>query len=394
MQKEKKYVYTLFAFLALTLLPLVLVNFIFTENIWMNPLTPEAAADWQLETKGVINIEPRLENRYKSIMLERRLDSVNTVVLGSSTTMSISTDSLAGLGSVYNFSQSSRKTNGIIAEARYISKHTEQLKYLVISLDWALGNIYLSDKVEEFSLIEHEYPKPFLRRVKSELAKIRDAMALPRIIDLATILKTYLAGLFRTGVAPHALFAPYSCQNSIIARDYTSINYGVCSGFRIDGSNMFAGRERIDEHRYAHLMLSFLSPGSFYYETMKKYKGLVNKKYLGELLEVSKSLDANGVKVIFLLPPLLPGLEKGLEARHDVGPYIKLTKQTLLDWARENGQVMIDAGRSEKFGCEFKEFIDGHHTLNSCFNKILGFQPLMQYRAGHLPNKYSAFSIQ
>jgi len=107
----------------------------------MNPLTPEAAADWQLETKGVINIEPRLENRYKSIMLERRLDSVNTVVLGSSTTMSISTDSLAGLGSVYNFSQSSRKTNGIIAEARYISKHTEQLKYLVISLDWALGNI-------------------------------------------------------------------------------------------------------------------------------------------------------------------------------------------------------------------------------------------------------------
>lgn len=373
MRQEKKYVYTLFAFLALTLLPLVLTNFIFTENIWMNPLTPEAAADWQQKTKGIINIEPRLENRYKSIMLERQLDTVNTVVLGSSTTMSISTDSLAGFGSVYNFSQSSRKTNGIIAEARYISGHAEQLKYLLISLDWALGNIYLRGEVKAFSLKEHENPKPFLRRVKSELAKVRDAMALPRIIDLASILRTYFADLLSAGGSPHVLFAPYSCQNGIIAKDYTSINYGVCSGFRVDGSNMFTGRKRIDEHRYAQLMLSFLSPGSFYYKTIRKYKGLVNKNYLGELLEISKALDARGVKVIFLLPPLLPDLEKGLEARHGVGSYIKLTKQTLLDWARENGQVMIDAGQSEKFGCEYKEFIDGHHTLNSCFNKIFRY---------------------
>ena len=46
-------------------------------------------------------------------------------------------------------------------------------------------------------------------------------------------------------------------------------------------------------------------------------------------------------------------------------------KSTFNQFAIENEVHILDAGQSEVYGCKVSEFVDGHHALSSCYEKIL-----------------------
>jgi hypothetical protein len=73
-----------------------------------------------------------------------------------------------------------------------------------------------------------------------------------------------------------------------------------------------------------------------------------------------------------MLPPVLPGLERGLLAAPATGAYLRRTKQVLDVWGREHGIVILDAGAAEDFGCRGSEFTDEHHAAPECFARVIG----------------------
>lgn len=64
------------------------------------------------------------------------------MVFGSSTAMSISQQAFPGTLRIYNFAQSEYPLGAVIGEAEYIQQHAQNIKWLVIQLDWSIGFIY------------------------------------------------------------------------------------------------------------------------------------------------------------------------------------------------------------------------------------------------------------
>ena len=73
---------------------------------------------------------------------------------------------------------------------------------------------------------------------------------------------------------------------------------------------------------------------------------------------------------MFMVPPLAPGLEEALSRTAHSGAWLRATKNALESWSVREGLVLLDAGRSERFGCTLTEFIDPHHALPECYRKV------------------------
>jgi hypothetical protein len=107
---------------------------------------------------------------------------------------------------------------------------------------------------------------------------------------------------------------------------------------------------------------------------------------LERLARLARALRQSGGRLLLILPPLLPGMERAfLNAPHTGGPLAQ-TKRKLAEWARNADVVVIDAGQSERYGCTPEEFVDEHHALPSCYARIFA----RFWSAGGNSNKLAA----
>ena len=75
--------------------------------------------------------------------------------------------------------------------------------------------------------------------------------------------------------------------------------------------------------------------------------------------------------MIFMLPPLVPGMERTMLKNPRWQTCLTRTKASLDAWARRHQVSIIDAGDSERYGCTSVEFVDEHHAYPECFQRVL-----------------------
>ena len=75
--------------------------------------------------------------------------------------------------------------------------------------------------------------------------------------------------------------------------------------------------------------------------------------------------------MIFILPPLAPGMEQTLRNTPRWKGCLDRTKASLDAWARRYEVSVVDAGASERYGCVAAEFTDEHHAYADCYQRVL-----------------------
>jgi len=374
---SRHYNAVLLAGLGFALAAVVGMNLVLGERALGSPALVKAASEWQHATGGVTYPPPITANRpFKALRLADRLPEINAVVLGASTSMGLTADAFPPRVRAYNLAQTANPPHATIGEAEYIARHhSDRVKWIFVALDWSLGMLYLPgapnavDLSPAAALSQSALPQvPFLRR-------LADAVSWPRVKNLWSILR--LAWRSPDGLAAvrRALFelsgADYRCPDGTPARDFDTINRGLCVGFRADGSATFADGRPVDPARSAQLVRAGAAPGSRYTGPIMAADGRVNPALLDALDTVAKEFAARGGTLVLIAPPLLPGLERALAESAHAGDAVRRTKRALDAWAKEAGLVIIDAGASEQFGCTADEFLDEHHAYPACFRKVL-----------------------
>lgn len=367
----KKYCLVLLACCAATLLPILVLNLILIDKSLNSPENMQLASRWQQETYGIVSAPSMLDNvRFKQLRLQDRIDDIDTVVFGASTTFAVEQDMFPASLHIYNFSKNGIGLNTMIGEAEYLLGHTETVKWLFIPLDWSIGFIYqdIPPRVLDLSA---QYPD-VQRREIGLLEKLRDACSYPRIAGLLQLIKDIVRSEHGFATFRQIFLQPgsdeYSCSDGMRARDFDIQNPGVCRGFRFDGSWTFNGMDRVgDAHKLAMLAVS---SGSQYAMNLSKAKGIPNPDYLRRLADLAHRSERRGGGAVFFSPPLLPGMEAEF-LRHPVwSTYLAHTKKTLSTWSATENLVFFDAGQSERLGCTADEFTDEHHATRSCYRKI------------------------
>jgi hypothetical protein len=332
------------------------------------------ASQWQQESGGVTYAPPITLNRaFKVLRVHDQLAEVNLLVFGSSTAMGITADAFTADVRAYNFAQSGNSLLSVIGEAQYVVGHWEkQVRFLVIPLDWSLGFIYLPGAPPPTDLsaasISTAAPPPVVER-------LRDALSLPRLKNLATVLRDIFTASEPLAVA-RQLFTqpagtPYRCPDGVMARDYDIIYRGLCVGFRNDGSATFADQKRVTAGTWQSVVAQAASASSQYAAALGVTAGKPHAEMLAHLAALLRQARAQGVRVVLYLPPLIPGLDARLGASKHSGEHLRTTKTVLAQWARQQQVLLFDAGPSEQHGCTATEFIDAHHALPGCYRKVI-----------------------
>ncbi len=370
MEKHRLYVTLLGFMLGFSLLAILLMNLQLEKNDLGGNRKAFLASGWQQKTQGVTYSPPLSSTRlFKTLRLNDRLHAINTVIFGSSTAMGVRADMFPPPMKAYNFAQTGNPLLSVIGEAEYVEEHDPQIVNLVIPLDWSLDFIYMKGNPVPADLSEPEPQKeekgpPFLSRVK-------DAMSLPRIRNLSIVLLDIMKSKQKWDAARTIFFEPsgsdYRCPDGTVARDYDTMYRGTCTGFRYDGSATFANLERVQSSEVPSLILGSTIPSSKYSEALQDSKGMPSPVMLAALSKIVRK--AKG-RVIFFMPPLLPGMEKKFTEMPGYSEDLMRTKSALDEWAKKEKVVIIDAGQSEKYGCVPSEFVDQHHALYTCYEKI------------------------
>jgi hypothetical protein len=87
--------------------------------------------------------------------------------------------------------------------------------------------------------------------------------------------------------------------------------------------------------------------------------------------ETAQRFAAKGGRMMFILPPLAPGMENTLRNTPRWKACIDRTKASLDAWAQRYQVSIIDAGASERYGCVAAEFTDEHHAYAACYQRVL-----------------------
>lgn len=355
------------------LAPVLLLNLLLIGNDYRYDKNRLASA-WQQQTRGVTYAPPIAQNRaFKTLRLNDRINEINVVAFGSSTAMSITADALPREFRLYNFAQSGNSLLSVIGEARYALDHwSDRLRALVIPLDWSLGFVYQAGTAVVTDL-DATSVVPAVPPLLS--AQIRDALSWPRIRDLMLILRDIVRAPSPV-VAARQFFSepagvPYRCADGTPARDFDTLFRGQCVGFRSDGSATFADQKRVTPGSAPALLAQAASASSQYAAALAHTAGEPAPEMLAQLAGLSAAARAKKVKIIFYLPPLLPGLDARLAASEHSGTHLARTKAALRAWARQQQIALVDTGPSEQFGCTETEFIDPHHALPQCYRKVM-----------------------
>jgi hypothetical protein len=80
----------------------------------------------------------------------------------------------------------------------------------------------------------------------------------------------------------------------------------------------------------------------------------------------------SGGHAVFILPPLIPGMEHEMSKVSVSNRCLARTKTALDAWARAYGVTVIDAAASENFGCKPEEFLDENHAWPDCHARVMG----------------------
>jgi hypothetical protein len=342
------------------------------------------ASAWQEARHGVTYAPPISRNRpFKTLRLNDRIPDVDTLIFGSSTVMSIREDIFSPPRHAYNFGQSGNSLSAMIGEADYALEHWGgSLKLLVIPLDWALGFVFQPGAPDPVDLSRAGARAAAQQESSGLAARVADAASAPRIYELARVLRTVAAapdpGRAFTQYFREPAGDEYRCPDGSLARDFDTVFRGLCVGFRYDGSATFADQKRITPDRWPAAVLAAGAASSQYAGALRATGGRPNQALLLRLAELARHASVQGGRVVLLLPPLLPGVEARLLASEHSGAALHRTKDELTGWATSNGLTLLDAGASERFGCNAVEFIDAHHALYECYRKVFEhFAPVM-----------------
>lgn len=372
---HKRFVWTLTACFGATLLPIIILNLVLLNDTLGNHRKTLLASQWQQRTNG-ITYAPTLSDTglFKTLRLNDRLPEIDTVVFGSSTALGIGRQAFPDTLHPYNYAQTGHALSAVIGEAEYLQRHHANVKWLVIPLDWSLGFIYQNGIPPDADLSAAATLRAVQAPDKSiPLAdRMRDALSYPRIKSLMGILDGIRRADDRTAAFRGYFLQDgsddYRCADGTPGKDFDTIHRGTCTGFRHDGSATFANSSRVGNARA--LILASIASNSQYRRSLLSADGVPAPQLLQRLAGMGRHARQNGGGLILFMPPLLPGMETEFLRHPQLRNTLNRTKQTLDGWARENGLFILDAGQSEHFGCRADEFLDPHHAVSTCYDKI------------------------
>ena len=336
------------------------------------------ASAWQQTTRGVTYSPPVTHTRaFKAHRFADRGAEVNTLVLGASSLMGITESMFPAPMRMYNFSLTANPTSAIAAEAEFIERHhANHIRTVLIGLDWAIGMIYHTGGVRALDLMPAATLVNYGAGTIPLQRKLADALSSPKVINLGNALRAVImSGQLITNFE-HTFFdmasAEYRCADGSPARDYDVVNRGICLGFRYDGSWTFAGERHLSESRAQLLARAAAAPSSKFSKYLCETQGEPNAEVLRRLGAYVQRFMGHAGEVIFILPPLIPGMEQEMLKVAASNRCLARTKAVLDAWARQHGVTVIDAAASERFGCKAEEFLDENHAWPECHARILG----------------------
>lgn len=373
-RSHKRYVWWIVACFTATLVPLLALNLLLGGQALGNLSKVRQASAWQQTTRG-ITYAPTLSDTtlFKTLRLHDRLPQINTVVFGSSTVLGITETMFPPPMQAYNFAQTGHPLMSVIGEAEWLMAHTEQVKYLVIPLDWSLGFIYQEGEPAPVSLAAADVQQQAAAQNKiTVLDRIRDALSYPRIASLFEILKRIVLAsdshsLFRQYFL-QAASDDYVCADGTPAKDFDTFHRGTCTGFRFDGSATFANLKPVTDA--SRLILSATASSSQYVTALTHHNGEPNPAMLRHLAQLARQAEGKGGKMLLFMPPLLPGVEAAFMQHPQWSATLAHSKNVLRTWAMQVNVIILDAGESERFGCVATEFVDTHHAALPCYKKV------------------------
>lgn len=370
-----RYLRLLLLFCALTWLPALILNLVLVRNEGDIEEISFAASDWQERTKG-ITFSPTFGNNslFKTLRLNDRLAETDTIVFSSSTSMPIDSTMLPSHWRLYNFSQSGSPLSASLAQAEYLVAHAPQIKRYLIALDWAIGSPYEAPATNPMDLSRPGRNQAGKSETRPSLiSDVQEALSFPRMEKLWRVLRNiarspHPAQSFREHflqISSDEYLCPDGKTPGI---DFGVHNRGSCNGFRYDGSATYSDYKLAGNDKT--LINVALSASSQYVLRLKKTQGAVNPQILARLGALDTAIRKNGGRLILLMPPLSPGLEKAFLQHPQYSVYLRRTKQDFADWSNTRQVTILDFGPSEEYGCTVHEFLDQHHAIPSCYQKI------------------------
>ena len=372
---HKRYVWIICACFAATLLPIFLLNLLLGSQTLGNFSKVQQASAWQQTTHG-ITYAPTLSETtlFKTLRLHDRLPHINTVIFGSSTALGITAHQFPALMQAYNFSQTGHHLISVIGEAEWLMAHTDNVQYLVIPLDWALGFIYQMGEPPPANLAVAEVQKQAVIQGNAIplLDRMRDALSYPRILNLFTIFKHIVVAQDSRAAFRQYFLQRYSddyrCADGVWAKDFDTVHRGTCTGFRFDGSATFANLKPVKAAR--PLIVSATVSSSPYTIGLIRSQGEPNATMLRRLASLARQAEKRGGRLLLFMPPLLPGMEAEFLQHPQWSPLLRHSKEVLQRWALHENIVILDGGQSERYGCSAAEFVDVHHATSACYQKM------------------------
>lgn len=371
-----RYIAVLLGSLGALLATVLALNLPLGERAQGSPGAVKAASDWQQATRGVTYPPPITVNRpFKILRLHDRLPEVNAMVFGASSSMGLTADAFPGGIRIYNFAQTGNPLHSTIPEAEdAVERFAGRVQWLFVALDWAVGIPYMPGEPGTMALSSEAALAPAALPRASLTVRLKEALAWPRVKNLGALVLAVLRSENPAAAFREAFFAQsssdYRCPDGTPARDFDTINRGICAGFRFDGSATFTDGRRVDAARGLQLVRAGAAPSSKYSKAMALTGGEPNPALLRRLAALSAAAAARGGRLILFMPPLIPGLEQALAGSAHAGAAVRRTKSAFGEWAARNGLVVVDAGASEQFGCVTGEFLDEHHAFPECFRKV------------------------
>lgn len=99
-------------------------------------------------------------------------------------------------------------------------------------------------------------------------------------------------------------------------------------------------------------------------------QGEPNPAILRHLAALARQAESKGGKLLLFMPPLLPGMEAAFLQHPQLSAPLAHSKDALRALATRENMVILDAGQSERFGCNAAEFADEHHAFSACYAKV------------------------
>lgn len=374
---HKRYLLWLVLLCCTTLLPAIALNWMLLNNEGDVPAMSFEASDWQQRTHG-ITFTPTLGNNgfFKTLRLNDRLSETDTVIFGASTAMTIDSSMLPPDWKLYNFTQSGSPLRDSIGQAEYLAEHAPQIRHHIIMLDWAIDFIYEPEPVVAKDLSPPDREKSLHAAPEhSFIQTLQEAVSAPRMTKLWKILtdiahaadsrKAFREYFLQVGSDEYTCPAP---DQAYKGKDFGVYNRGACNGFRYDGSATFSDYTRVDNG--SRTIVAALASSSMYAHALQHTQGVPDKVLFDRLAALNARLKAQGSEMILLIPPLVPGMHHAFMEHPQLSVLLARTHQELNRWAAQQHVTLADFSESEDFGCSYDEFLDAHHAVKSCYQKI------------------------